>query len=647
MIKLLPYFSFRACIVFCSLFLSAQITAQICTGSLGDAVVNVTFGSGNNPGSALPSNITNYSYTFGSCPGDGSYTIVNSSANCFGSTWHSISQDYTGKGSNGYMMLVNASFTPGDFYVDTVKNLCASTTYEFSAWVLNVLKPTSCSSNPIHPNLVFNIETTTGVVLGTYASGDILETTDPLWKQYGLFFTTPSLNNSVVIRITNNSRGGCGNDLALDDITFRPCGPAVKATIINTTATTINICKDKIIPVTLSATIGSGYTSPSLQWQESLNNGTTWTDILTATSNNFLFTTKNTGTYQYRLTVAEGSNIGISNCRVASNPDTIIIRELPVANASNNGPVCENSQVLLSASGGEKYNWSGPNGYSAVNAAPSLTSTLFAAGQYTVIISDAYGCQASASTTIAIKPKPVITLSNNKVICKGDSVQLESSGGISYRWMAADGITDITSPNPFVKPAASITYSVVVADADGCEANATVTVIVNTIPVANAGPDKFILIGNNVALEGVVSDQNINFFWTPADFINNPLIKNPVTNTSRDITYTLHAVSTIGCGTASDDVFVKVFAGLNIPNAFSPNNDGKNDTWHIDALSAFPKAVLSVYNRYGQKIFESTGNKSNWEGNYKGQQVGTGLYVYFINLNNGKPLIKGNVLLIR
>jgi hypothetical protein len=211
------------------LILSTKAQPQICTGSLGDAVVNVTFGSGSTIGNSLPGATTNYNFTSGDCPNDGNYTVINATNNCFGSSWHSLSQDHTPNDVNGLMMLVNASFTPSDFYIDTVRNLCASTTYEFGAWITNVILPTSCSPNLIHPKLVFNVETVTGQVLGTYSTGDILATSNPQWKQYGLFFTTPINTSDVVIRLTNNAPGGCGNDLALDDITFRPCGPIISA----------------------------------------------------------------------------------------------------------------------------------------------------------------------------------------------------------------------------------------------------------------------------------------------------------------------------------------------------------------------------------------------------------------------------------
>ena len=225
------------------LFKGLHSFSQVCSGSLGDPVVNVDFGNSNNPATALAAATTSYSFTSSSCPSDGSYTVVSSSAGCFNNTWHGLSEDHTPGDQTGYMMLVNASYQPGDFYVDTVKGLCANTTYEFAAWIVNVLLPSACDGAGIRPKLVFNIETTTGSILGTYSTNDIPASGSPDWKQYGLFFTTPVNTNDVVIRITNTAPGGCGNDLALDDITFRPCGPSVTSSLPNTTETELHLCK--------------------------------------------------------------------------------------------------------------------------------------------------------------------------------------------------------------------------------------------------------------------------------------------------------------------------------------------------------------------------------------------------------------------
>src|SRR6185295_15819145 len=144
---------------------------QLCTGSLGDPVVHITFGAGSNPGPALAAAPSfKYTYVPTDCPNDNFYTVRNTTALCFNDSWHVLTKDHTGD-PNGFFMLVNASLTQGDFYIDTVQGLCNSTTYEFAAWVVNVLKTSACGGRGIDPNLTFNIESVTGDTLATYNTG--------------------------------------------------------------------------------------------------------------------------------------------------------------------------------------------------------------------------------------------------------------------------------------------------------------------------------------------------------------------------------------------------------------------------------------------------------------------------------------------
>src|SRR4026207_2239627 len=148
----------RLLLLISGLLILTSANAQLCQGSLGDPVVNITFGAGQNFGTPLSETLTNYKFVSNTCPDDGYYTIANSTANCFGSTWHNIPEDHTPNDNNGFMMIVNASFDPGDFYLDIVSGLCGGTTYEFAAWLLNVLDFSACSGSGIRPNITFNIE---------------------------------------------------------------------------------------------------------------------------------------------------------------------------------------------------------------------------------------------------------------------------------------------------------------------------------------------------------------------------------------------------------------------------------------------------------------------------------------------------------
>ena len=154
----------RKTLLFIALVFSFRAHAQLCQGSLGDPIVNITFGSGANPGAPLSAAATNYQFSPNDCPNDGQYTVRNRTDNCFGASWHTLNRDHTGD-ANGYFMLVNASFQPSDFYVDTVNLFCSNTTYEFAAWVLNVKRTTVCAGQPtILHNLSFSIEKTDGTV---------------------------------------------------------------------------------------------------------------------------------------------------------------------------------------------------------------------------------------------------------------------------------------------------------------------------------------------------------------------------------------------------------------------------------------------------------------------------------------------------
>src|SRR3569832_1800655 len=119
----------------------------------------------------------------------------------------------------------------GAFYTVLVRGLCGGTTYEFATWIMNVLMPSDSTGYGTQPNLTLTIEKTDGTILQTYNTGNIPTTASPSWNQYGSFFTTPVGVTDVVLRMVNNAPGGCGNDLALDDITFRPCGPQIGVTI--------------------------------------------------------------------------------------------------------------------------------------------------------------------------------------------------------------------------------------------------------------------------------------------------------------------------------------------------------------------------------------------------------------------------------
>jgi len=635
----------RLAFVLVSLLSSFMLQAQLCTGSLGDPIVNITFGSGSNPGPPLTAAGTNYQYTT-ACPNDGFYTVANSKTGCY--SWHGLTSDHTGD-PGGYFMLVNASNQPSAFYVDTVDLLCSNTVYEFAAWVTNVNSLTECNGSPNQPNLTFRIESVTGTLLQSYNSGNIAPQNSINWKQYGFFFSTPANISKIVLRIVNNAPGGCGNDLALDDITFRPCGPLVNATA-NNTSTSITYCKGASVDPTLSGSTATPYPNSYVQWQVSTNNGTSWTDIPGAISFNYtpLLSSTAPGVYLYRIALSRLENAAAPQCRVYSNGVMITVSDLPSANASSNSPVCEKDNLQLTATGGADYQWSGPSGFNSTLAQPQLAGISMAgAGSYSVTVTNAAGCTKTAAVVVTVLSSPAVSVDDDEYsICEGDTVQLGSSGGGSYSWTPQTGLSNASINNPLAYPSDTANYLLTVTAANGCKATTTVKINVAGTPAAHAGPDKELITGGQVQLEGSIEGSGYSFSWAPPVYISSTTELKPTVSPPADTSYILTATSTIGCGKSSDTVFVKVFSGLFVPDAFSPNGDGRNDTWNIPGLGAYRNFDLRVFNRWGGLVFHTRDAVKGWDGRLNGKDLPTGVYPYLLNIVNG-PRLKGWVLLIR
>src|ERR1043165_1193169 len=177
----------------------------------------------------------------------------------------------------------------------------------------------------------------------------------------------------------------------------------------------------------------------------------------------------------YNLTVTD--NLG---CSVATSI-TVNASSGGTTTASNTGPYCANQTISLATTGvGTGYSWNGPGGYtSAVQNPTRNTATTAMAGVYTVTVTFAAGCTATASTTVVVNPLPTAAIAPvNPTICNGTSTTLNATGGTSYTWSNSGSTPAIT-----VSPTTNTTYNVTVTDANTCTASATTTVTV--VPTMN------------------------------------------------------------------------------------------------------------------------------------------------------------------
>jgi gliding motility-associated-like protein len=635
----------------------AKAQTSVCNGSYGDPVVKLDFGSGvSYTGPPLAPGITTMNYISG-CPNDTYYSIVSSQTLCHNDTWHTVLHDHTGN-AGGYMMLVNASYEPSVFFTEAKDlNLCENTTYEFSAYVLNLMKLSASDASIRQPDLLFTIKKPDGTILAQKDTYTIQPTADPQWNKYSVPFSTGAGVTQIVLEISNNGPGGNGNDLLLDDIEFRACGPNIKLgfTTVDDTQPK-NTCKGQVQNYNLIADLNNGYSNPKEQWQSSTDGGVTWVNIPGATNLSYSFQfdeNKPVGTYLYRMAAAEGDNINSPNCRVYSDVRTVTVNAYLDKPSVAAPPVCEGDALTLTANapGAVSYEWTGP-GVTAANKNQNPlvidNATVAAAGDYQVTVVSAGGCPTPSDKVKAtVNLKPVIPAITPAPICKGSATILNETtpNAKSYSWLPVTGLSDPTAASPAAKPAETTTYTVTVTSNEGCTATQTVTVTVMPVPEASISPQKKIFEGQSVVLDAEAKYAD-TYLWTPADGLDDPTKLNPVASPTDDITYTLKASSGIGCGFVNVSVFVRVYKKIVIPTSFSPNGDGLNDYWDIEALSTYPQSTMNVFNRSGQKVYTSTGYDKPWNGTYKGYILPSGTYYYVIDLKSGAPLLSGWVLIV-
>lgn len=468
-------------------------------------MVKIDFGSGTSVhGTALGSDVTSYNWTTANFPNDGSYTI-ESTTNTPNTWW--TTTDHTG---GGYMMVVNASLSTTDyFYKNTVTGLCPETTYEFAAWVMNLLKTNDTSP----PNITFTIESTAGAILGSYNTGDIGLSSSVVWKQYGLFFTTPVGVSTVVIRMRNNKAGAApGNDIALDDITFRPCGPTVTSTILNQSNTNLEICQNDAKSYTLQGVVSAGYSNPAYQWQLSTNQGVSWEDIAGATTLDYTFVPSTiSGIYQYRIAAAQSTNIGSASCRVVSNVVTFKINDSPVEpQFTVVQPSCEIPTATIAVSGTSGYTYS----VDGVNYQSNPVFSGLAGGNYMVTAKSVGGCVSVAKiaqiNSVAISNATPTVSVIQPVICSNPYGTITVTSA-DYEYSFDNGITWTTNP---VKTGLDIGfYQVKTRNSSNCETTA-VSVAIEVPPGYPPTPTVLVLQPDCTVLTGAITVLDSAVFYS-------------------------------------------------------------------------------------------------------------------------------------
>ncbi|MEM6396497.1 MAG: gliding motility-associated C-terminal domain-containing protein [Bacteroidota bacterium] len=603
------------------------ISGQSCTGNLGENIfAEGDFGSGAaNVISTDPGIAPGYSYTTNVPPEDGFYTITNNTGawpDIFPS-WLRIRDRSTDP--NGYMMVVNASFDPGLFYAQEITGLCDNTQYLFSADVINLVR--EFVGGHIAPNISFLID---GVE--QFATGNIPQS--ELWDNYGFAFTTEPGQTSVTLSLRNNAPGGIGNDLALDNISFRACGP--RAIVVPEAAP--RVCPSDEAFTLIAEIVGNQFDTPAIQWQQSFDEGQTWQDIPNATDEELEVVLPASGFYFYRYLLANSpANLSTPLCRIVSDPLAIeaVQEEFFVTDT-----ICQGFDYEVGS------------------------SVYTEAGSYVDTLVSSLGCDSIVNLDLTLVPLSqfVFDLDIAQPLCEDDlgslTINSITGGNPPYINLLINTFGDSLGFFNAADDLQTGFYIVAVIDRFGCPGFEPFNIEPAAPFSIDLGPDRSVRLGESVDIVPSSNTSISSTNWLPPI----PGCADPCLTVSfspfNSAFYALTAQSELGCR-ATDSIFIEVRPRrqVYIPNAFSPNEDGVNDAFAPLVVQPNVSSILrfDVFNRWGGQVYSQvdwlpTGISDGWDGKIGDQLAQTGIYVYRAEIQflDGEVIIyEGDVMLVR
>lgn len=325
--------------------------------------------------------------------------------------------------------------------------------------------------------------------------------------------------------------------------------------------------------------------------------------------------------------------IDSSGCK--SITDTIQILVLPLIPSpilSTNDTICEGDTLNLFANNlpGYTYYWVGPNGFTSNDINPFIAAaSLSNTGNYSLYVQSGYCTSTTSDAAIFIMPLPILTTSGDTGICPGATAVLTATTTENnLLWSTGETIGSIS-----VSPSQTTPYSV--QTINRCASiSETLLVTVHPLPIVDAGSDILLLLNESSKL---TASGGIDYLWSPSAGLSCTDCETPTVSITQSQYYYVTVSDANQCSD-TDSVYVTVLdvSTFYIPNAFSPNNDGLNDLFKVEGAN-IESINMIIYNRWGNKIFESNDKNKGWDGTEKGKKVEEGVYVYKlkITLTNG------------
>ncbi len=285
-------------------------------------------------------------------------------------------------------------------------------------------------------------------------------------------------------------------------------------------------------------------------------------------------------TTTYTLTVTD------DNGCVGSAPTTITVFTLPTVDAGDDVAVCTGLSVQVGGSPtsptGTVFLWTPSTDLDDATMA-NPTASPGTTVQYTVTVRDDNQCANMDSVLVTVNAAPALEAGPDEALCIGNSVPLNATGTGTFNWSPATGLSDPSVANPIASTTTTTTYTVTLTDDNACVATDLLTVTVNGLPTADAGPDNWLCEGFGIGLSGSGAGS---FSWSPAGSLNDATSATPIATPPSTTTYTLTVTDGNGCS-ATDQAIVTV--GLN-----PPIDIGSNATTCIGAPVSLGGSPTSV-----------------------------------------------------
>ena len=339
-----------------------------------------------------------------------------------------------------------------------------------------------------------------------------------------------------------------------------------------------------------------------------------------------------------------------------TNKDSVIVRvtDHVTLKVMADTTICRGDTIVLRVqSDAFAYSWTPAS--QAVD--PTIANAAVVTGDRTTysLRASIGSCIATGSVTVSTVPYPFADAGHDTTLCYGTSAILRGvTNGSSVNWTPGSGLTNNEILNPVATPSKTTSYILHAYDTQGCPKPGNDTVVVTVLPPiqAFAGNDTSAVIDQPLQLN---ASGGTHYLWSPPIGLSATNISNPVAlynETFNQVRYKVVVFNDAGCHDSAY-VTVKVFNSgptVFVPNAFTPNGDGKNDVLRPIAVGIKEIDYFRIYNRWGQEVYTTQVNGRGWDGTINGTPQPTGSYVWMVKATDYKGLpyfSKGTIVLIK